>query len=162
VAAYRVANREKVLASQRATYYKHQSKRIANSQKWAANNPARRKQIESKYRSNHRKEVAERSESWRLLHPEKPRLYKLKRRAKLETNGIFEITNKDIKRLYGSFCYYCGSNERIEADHIIPISKGGQHKIGNLLPACRFCNASKGYRFISEWKLAKLQEGKDE
>lgn len=151
-AAYRLANPEKVKASQKATYDKDPAKRVANSQKWASNNASRRKEIEAKYRANHRQEVQERSEKWRLAHPHKTKEYKLRRRARLENNGQFLILPKEIKRLYQSPCFYCGGLDRIEADHLIPVSKGGRHSIGNLVAACRWCNASKGNRFITEWK----------
>jgi 5-methylcytosine-specific restriction endonuclease McrA len=37
-------------------------------------------------------------------------------------------------------------------DHIIPLARKGTHSIGNLVPACHACNASKGKKLISEWK----------
>jgi 5-methylcytosine-specific restriction endonuclease McrA len=154
VAAYRLANPEKVKASQKATYDKYTAKRVANSQKWASNNASRRKKIEAKYRASHRQEVQERSEKWRLSNPNKPKEYKLRRRVRLEKNGEFVILTREINRLYSSPCFYCGGLGRIEADHLIPVSKGGRHSIGNLVPACRSCNASKGNRFITEWKHA--------
>lgn len=155
MADYRKANLTKVRESSKRTYDKNRDKRVANSQKWAANNPNRRKEIEAKYRANNRKETQARSEAWRLRHPEKPREYKLKRRARLENNGTYKILEKELKRLYASPCFYCGGVDRIEADHIIPVIKGGRHSIGNLVPACRWCNASKGYRLLADWKREK-------
>lgn len=75
------------------------------------------------------------------------------RRAKLLGNGIFKINKKELLKMYNSNCFYCGSNKFIQLDHIIPISRGGRHSIGNLLPACRKCNASKNNKFIVEWKF---------
>jgi hypothetical protein len=40
-------------------------------------------------------------------------------------------------------CQYCGSNENLQADHIIPISKGGLDNLENLITACRKCNVRK-------------------
>lgn len=152
VAAYRLENPDKVKQSWRDTYYKNRDKRIANSQKWSQENPDKRKQIEAKYRANNREAVQSRSEAWRLLNPNKPREYKLKRRVRLESNGQYLVLAKEIKKIYSSPCYYCGGLDRIEADHIIPVSKGGRHSVGNLVPACRWCNASKGNRLLSDWK----------
>lgn len=44
-------------------------------------------------------------------------------------------------------CHYCGC--RIDAatatlDHIVPRALGGTHSVGNLLLACKPCNAKKG------------------
>jgi len=153
--AYRLSNPLAVQESWKKTYTKHRAKRIANSKNWSANNPNKRKQIEAKYRANNRLETQARSEAWGLANPNKRREYKLRRRARLESNGQHLILAKEIARIYSSPCFYCGGHDRIEADHIIPVSKGGRHSVGNLIPACRWCNASKGNRFISEWKREK-------
>lgn len=40
-------------------------------------------------------------------------------------------------------CAHCGTTERIERDHIIPLAKGGTDAIENIQPLCRTCNARK-------------------
>jgi 5-methylcytosine-specific restriction endonuclease McrA len=72
----------------------------------------------------------------------------------------FKILDKEYKRLYASCCTFCGSKDKITMDHIIPLSRSGNHSIGNLQPLCRKCNSSKKTRFISEYKyyLSKLQD----
>lgn len=40
-------------------------------------------------------------------------------------------------------CVKCGSTERIEKDHIIPLSRGGTDLIDNIQPLCRSCNRRK-------------------
>jgi len=79
----------------------------------------------------------------------------LKRRALKQQNGIYKIATKELIKIYQSECTYCFSKNDIEADHVIPIARGGQHSIGNLVPACRKCNASKGAKTITEWKKWK-------
>lgn len=52
---------------------------------------------------------------------------------------------------YGHRCAYCGakpSDERLEVDHVIPVSKGGTNEMGNLIVACRTCNIGKGRRML--------------
>jgi len=63
------------------------------------------------------------------------------RKVKLET-----ILKEDIDRLFAEFgntCAYCGSSQKLTLDHIYPISRGGDHALSNLVPACVRCNSSK-------------------
>lgn len=53
-------------------------------------------------------------------------------------------------------CTYCnGPCETV--DHIVPLVLGGTNHEGNLTPACRGCNSSKGGKLIVEWRFG----GKD-
>lgn len=42
-----------------------------------------------------------------------------------------------------NICKYCGSNEDLEIDHIIPLAKGGTNDLDNLQILCRHCNRKK-------------------
>ena len=66
----------------------------------------------------------------------------------------FLVLDKEIQKIKSSPCFACGAAERIEIDHIIPLSKGGRHSIGNLMPLCRSCNSSKSNKLLIEWKYA--------
>lgn len=78
-----------------------------------------------------------------------------RRRARQAANGSFVVTQRDLRRTLGrtgGSCTYCGVRGALEIDHVVPISRGGAHSIGNLAPACRTCNASKSDRFLTEWR----------
>ena len=52
---------------------------------------------------------------------------------------------QEIKARFGHACAYCNRQmERLEMDHVKPLSKGGAHTAENIVPACRTCNAKKG------------------
>ncbi len=80
------------------------------------------------------------------------------KRKRLKNGKLFKILDKEFKRLYSSNCAFCGSKQNITIDHIIPLSRSGNHSIGNLQSLCKSCNSKKQSRFISEYKylLAKL------
>jgi len=94
----------------------------------------------------------------RIYHennPEQNRNSSQKRRAIMRNCDTRLVTKAELVKIYGSKCFYCGSIEQITVDHIIPISRGGRHAIGNLAPACYSCNASKNKKTITEWKKVR-------
>ena len=42
-------------------------------------------------------------------------------------------------------CVYCGQ-PATEVDHVTPVSRGGSHKLNNLVASCKRCNAQKNYQ----------------
>ncbi len=52
-------------------------------------------------------------------------------------------------------CRYCGARGvRLEADHVIPVARGGATCMKNLATACFPCNRSKGSKLPEEWRGA--------
>ncbi len=58
--------------------------------------------------------------------------------------NIPERVRIEIWRRDDGKCVKCGSRERLEYDHIIPISKGGSNTVRNIELLCEKCNRSKG------------------
>jgi 5-methylcytosine-specific restriction endonuclease McrA len=48
-------------------------------------------------------------------------------------------------------CIYCGSQEKLTVDHIIPVSCGGPDHPDNAVIVCSHCNSSKGDRRLYEF-----------
>ncbi len=57
---------------------------------------------------------------------------------------IPEHTRIEVWRRDGGKCARCGSRERLEYDHIVPISRGGSNTARNIELLCEACNRSKG------------------
>jgi hypothetical protein len=50
-------------------------------------------------------------------------------------------------------CRYCGERGgRLECDHVVPVSRGGESEHPNLVTACFDCNRSKRNKTPEEWK----------
>lgn len=109
----------------------------------------------------------ERRRAYRAAYPAKARQharnYQHRRRARMVEAGAFRVTLRDWRRLvqrYRGCCAYCGDRpRRLEADHIMPIARGGRHCIGNILPACKVCNQAKGSRYLVEWRYSSSTRG---
>lgn len=92
-----------------------------------------------------------------------PRDASSRRRAKKVGADVREVTDKDWQRLckrYNYCCGWCGRRLKLTQDHIIPLDKGGRHSIGNLIPACRRCNAQKSNKLPVYWRKQDLLQRK--
>lgn len=50
---------------------------------------------------------------------------------------------KELARVHGEKCAYCGSANNLSVDHIYPISRGGCTTFDNLQLLCQPCNSKK-------------------
>ena len=62
----------------------------------------------------------------------------------LGRDAIPSLVRREVWRRDGGKCVRCGSQENLEYDHIIPISKGGSNTARNIELLCESCNRSKG------------------
>ena len=150
--------------------YKNKEDKAAYNKKWAAENADKKAAHNKKYndankkktaahakiyRAENKEKLAEIDKLYRAANPLKEKEKDLRRRANKKGNGIFTISKRFMRNLYNSPCVSCGASERIEADHLIPIVKGGRHSEGNLQPLCKSCNSSKGPKLWIEFVAEK-------
>jgi len=57
---------------------------------------------------------------------------------------IPESVRIEVWRRDNGMCARCGSREKLEYDHIVPISRGGSNTARNIELLCESCNRSKG------------------
>ena len=58
-------------------------------------------------------------------------------------------------KLQKGICHYCGrkvGRENLTMDHVVPLSRGGKSKRGNIVAACKECNNRKKYLLPLEWE----------
>jgi 5-methylcytosine-specific restriction endonuclease McrA len=81
--------------------------------------------------------------------------YNRRRRARSKGNEAVSISDREWARLFARHnnkCAYCGGDGPLAKDHIIPVTRGGRHAIGNFVPCCVPCNSSKRNMLLVEWK----------
>jgi 5-methylcytosine-specific restriction endonuclease McrA len=129
-AAYYVANSDKMKLQFKAAYRANIKKRKAYAAAY--------------HKANHKKLVA-RVTAWRLANPEARALEGHRRRAKVKC-GISRSELGTLREKYGKRCAICHVSGRMTIDHVMPLSRGGQHIISNIQFLCRSCNSSKHAR----------------
>ena len=61
-----------------------------------------------------------------------------------------------IVAAWGGVCAYCGgASSALQKDCVQPLSRGGRYTRGNVVPACRSCNASKSNDEVTAWLRRK-------
>ncbi|KAH7405325.1 hypothetical protein KP509_15G065700 [Ceratopteris richardii] len=58
-------------------------------------------------------------------------------------------------------CQYCGSQDNLTVDHVIPYSRGGEWNWRNLVTACSVCNTKKGNKTLEESNMQLLKTPKE-
>lgn len=172
-AKFKAAHPERAAIYNRRYYERHPERVRAAIDAWRTGNPDKVKAQQRAYRTAHLEESRAKGRRWYAAHPEyyanrrpayaaanreRLRVIEGRRRTKVNANGTFTITDHDWRGLlhrYHDSCAYCGIRGPLEFDHVIPISRGGRHSIGNLVPACRYCNGSKSNKLLMEWRSTR-------
>lgn len=96
-----------------------------------------------RHRAQQQARTAEHRKANKALWSAYSRVYSANKRAKFYgAPGI--LTLEDVQAVLAvGVCSYCGSTEKIEVDHVIPLHAGGANERSNIVPCCRPCNQSK-------------------
>lgn len=147
-ARYYRANRDKMRAINNTYYANHREEILAREK------GERSEEISIKHAENYarnRNEIRAKQAVYRREHQEEQKArvanYHHQRRA---NGGSLTLAEwEEIQYLFGHRCAYCGEVTKLTQDHLIPISKGGTHDCGNIVPACQPCNSRKGTSIVS-------------
>jgi len=158
--AYRAANREKVDARNRDWQARNPDKVAEYRARSLAKpeNVDRKKTYDKQfqetgyyaaYREGNREKAAAAAKQWRERNKERAaalaKQSKFRRRTRMA--GVkCDLTAEQwrmIKLAYRNCCAYCGEKAKLTQDHVIPVSKGGEHTAKNIVPACLPCNIRK-------------------
>lgn len=98
--------------------------------------------------------------AWLAANPERRRAIAAADKARRRAAPGPGIRSRDWLRLlrrHCGRCAYCGTAGPLHMDHVVPIVRGGQHAIGNVLPACAGCNLSKHAALLVEWRRRRAR-----
>jgi 5-methylcytosine-specific restriction endonuclease McrA len=163
--AWQKANPERKAAADKkqAQRPERKAKQQQLASAWAKEHPEKMREYGAKYRETHREELREKAaglyakdhrvrenqrayhskEEWKEEHAARERL----RRATF--SGIHPTFNAKhwsaVLQAFGNACAYCSrSDVALALEHVTPLSDGGDHAPGNVVPSCRSCNSAKG------------------
>lgn len=139
---YYSENRAKLLNQKKQNYRADKPKYLEKSRQYRKSNPDK---------------VKASMATWINNNPDAIKRNNKKRKAVTRGASAKYISVKEIQKLSTAPCFYCGSTEDIQIDHVVPIARGGTHSIGNLISACKNCNSSKNKWFLTEWKKLKKE-----
>ena len=85
-----------------------------------------------------------------------PSVIALKNFIKPTQNPNFTRFNVFLRDKF--MCQYCGSNNELTFDHLLPRSRGGKTNWNNVVTACSSCNVQKGGRLLANSGLSLQQK----
>lgn len=183
----RLANLEQSRARTREWYHQNKDKRaiyLENNkgriESYLKENKEKIKQRDKEYKERHKEHIVEYRKWYNATKKEvirarrstpqgleKSRKYCQKRRSlkrQLEATLTPEQWEACVTH-FESKCAYCGRARKLEQDHFLPISKGGEYSVNNIVPSCTTCNRQKHNHDFMEWyptskQFSKVREQK--
>lgn len=145
-------NRKKSNAAKRAWVTRNPDKMKAAQDAWSAAHPDERRVTIKAYQLSHAAHLEQTNKEWRRKHPERIQAANLRRRTLVRALGgdVPADVRQEVLERDGYRCVYCGKPSK-ETDHILPLSRGGDHRRSNLCVACRSCNSAKNTKTPREW-----------
>ena len=107
----------------------------------------RRRELHQKNYPRNKEKIAKRNAAWLQQHPEKNAAYVAKRRAlRLNAPVVEHVDRRKVYDRDKGRCHLCKkrvSFKRMHLDHVIPLSRNGEHSYRNIKVACPKCNSKK-------------------
>lgn len=150
---YRIANADYV-KKKKSDYYFSNRERILNKNKryYIKNKDVMIDRAHEYYEKN-KEHVLELVKIYRKNNPHVDQIKTQKRKSlKAMLPSDFDKNQwGKCKETFDNKCAYCGKDEPLAQEHFIPLSKGGEFTINNIVPACKSCNSKKFTNDFFEW-----------
>lgn len=100
--------------------------------------------------------VSEGAETYTHVHfAVRSRLYAGLKNGTMQIGSF--IDDERLKLILPQRCSYCGNDQHLSIDHLIPRYRGGKDTGDNMVWACRSCNSAKGATDVLVWFHNKEQ-----
>lgn len=132
----------------------HRDMYLEHSKRWARNHPEKVRENQKRWVLNNPEKSKESKKNWNNKNYYKILNYRVREREGM-TDEITKEEYEEIISSSGGVCFYCRTeltNENRTIDHYVPLSRGGEHSISNIVCCCNSCNSSKQNRLFGyEW-----------
>lgn len=164
-AAWYAANRPRVLERRRDRHVANRTRENALTKAWRLANPERFRAAIARWRAANKdrardtnarwylanvERVARRGAEWNAANRDKVAAIWMARRARVRSAPVVErISREYVWARDGGVCHLCGlpaDRATWEVDHVVPLSRGGEHSYRNVAVSHRVCNRKKGAR----------------
>jgi 5-methylcytosine-specific restriction endonuclease McrA len=150
---YYIKNREKLRANAVVYSQSHKAERNEYARKYIAENKELVRTRHKKWEQRAAKHLYDNHKKWIEENPLMNALYGQRRRHRNASRTHNLTLNEWIETIeyFGGVCAYCGEIDRLQQDHVVPFSRGGEHIFGNIVLSCVHCNSKKHAKLFSEW-----------
>lgn len=131
---------DRVRAKRRAKYYENHDSNLSYQRQYYADNKERFREL---------------ARQWNRKNKHKRKAIDHRRRVGNGSGRMFNASDVEtILSEQGGRCGYCLADltEYFEADHFIPLAKGGGNEPENIVLTCFHCNRSKGAKMPWAWR----------
>lgn len=155
-ARYRAAHPDETRVRHAAYHAAHAVEIEAARVNRRAMNPEKTRAAAAAYHASHRAEILARSAAWDREHPESSRARTAQHRARKLAGFVEDVALASLVARDHGRCGICGkpvAPKDRSVDHILPLSRGGQHSYANTRLAHRLCNISRSNRGSAQLRL---------
>lgn len=154
--AWEKRNPSKLKAQKRRYYLKHRTRLLEKQKRYYAENTEACLIRMKDYAANNPEVIKSHKRKWYLKNTTSNAAKEARRRLRLsvaKTDSTAEAFYLFVRSRDRIPCYYCGKNvsgKEAHIDHVIAISRSGNHASDNLCASCPDCNTRKKDKLPSE------------
>jgi 5-methylcytosine-specific restriction endonuclease McrA len=155
VQEYNIKNKDYINIYRRQQYKKNINNCKKNSQKSHFLHREERLKKQRIYYQNNKEYFKYKNKKYRESNKDYILLKNKKRKKLIQIENISQSEIDNLLNNNNNQCFYCkifvkrGIN--LHLDHKVPLNRGGNHHINNLVPSCASCNLRKGTKTAEEF-----------